>query len=66
MYDKHISKIKSLQFGLLSPEEIRNESVTEITKHQSFRADGTPIPGGLFDSRTVSYTHLTLPTKLLV
>ncbi len=51
MYDKHISKIKSLQFGLLSPEEIRNESVTEITKHQSFRADGAPIPGGLFDSR---------------
>ena len=40
MVDKKISRITSLQFGLLSPEEIRNESVTEITKYQSFKADG--------------------------
>jgi len=51
MYNKHISRITSLQFGLLSPEEIRNESVAEIIQHQSFKADGTPIPGGLFDAR---------------
>ena len=51
MVDKKISRITSLQFGLLSPEEIRNESVTEITKYQSFKADGTPIKEGLFDPR---------------
>lgn len=51
MVDKKVSRITSLQFGLLSPEEIRKESVTEITKYQSFKADGTPIKEGLFDSR---------------
>ena len=49
MGGKNISRISSLQFGLLSQEEIRNQSVTEIVKQQGFHADSTPVSGGLFD-----------------
>ena len=51
MYKNTYSRISSLQFGTLSPEEIRDNSVTEITKYQSFKADGQPIPQGLFDPK---------------
>jgi len=51
MYKNTYSRISSLQFGTLSPEETRKNSVTEITKYQSFKADGKPIPQGLFDTK---------------
>jgi len=43
-------RIKSIQFGLFNPEEIRTSSVCEITKPDTF--DGTePVINGLFDPR---------------
>ena len=51
MYNNTYSRISSLQFGTMSPEEIRDSSVTEITKYQSFKSDGKPIPQGLFDAK---------------
>ena len=46
--DMNPSKIIGIQFSVLSPNEIRKGSVAEITSR---------------DTYTVSYTHLTLPTK---
>ena len=46
-----ISKdVSGLQFSILSPEEIRKQSVVEITKHETFDKD-IPVVKGLFDSR---------------
>jgi DNA-directed RNA polymerase II subunit RPB1 len=43
-------RIKSIQFGLFNPEEIRTSSVCEVTKPDTF--DGTePVINGLFDPR---------------
>jgi len=43
-------RIKSIQFGLFSPDEIRSSSVCEITKPDTF--DGSePVINGLFDPR---------------
>jgi len=54
-YNENISKIKSVQFSLLSPDEIINQSTCEIEKHQLYMSssDGNqiPFPGGLYDQR---------------
>lgn len=43
-------RLKSIQFGLFSPDEIRESSVCEITKPDTF--DGSePVINGLFDPR---------------
>ena len=43
-------RIKSIQFGLFNPEEIRESSVCEVTKTDTF--DGSkPVINGLFDPR---------------
>ena len=42
---KHVSGI---QFSIMGPEEIRNRSVIEITKHETYEKD-VPIIKGLFD-----------------
>jgi len=39
-----------LQFSIMSPEEIRKNSVVEITKHETYEKD-VPVVKGLFDSR---------------
>jgi DNA-directed RNA polymerase II subunit RPB1 len=44
------SKIIGLQFSILSPEEIRNSSVAEITSRDTY-INNKPIIGGLFDPR---------------
>ncbi len=42
--------ITSIQFGLFSPDKIRDGSVCEVTKPDTF--DGTePVINGLFDPR---------------
>lgn len=43
------SKIIGIQFSLMSPEEIRKGSVTEITSKEV--GSNKPIIGGLFDPR---------------
>lgn len=44
------SKIIGIQFGLLSPEDIRNASVAEITSRDTYD-NNKPKIGGLFDPR---------------
>ena len=44
------SKIIGIQFSILSPEEIRNSSVAEITSRDTY-INNKPVIGGLFDPR---------------
>jgi DNA-directed RNA polymerase II subunit RPB1 len=47
---KQPSKIIGIQFSLLSPEEIRKQSVVHITSHENY-INNKPAIGGLFDPR---------------
>ena len=49
-YTGDVSKINGIQFGIMSPKEIRQQSVVEITTHETFNGN-EPIVGGLFDAR---------------
>ena len=42
--------VTGLQFSIMSPEEIKKQSVVEITKHETYDKD-IPVVKGLFDSR---------------
>ena len=44
------SRIIGIQFSILSPEEIRNGSVAEITNRDTYM-NNKPVTGGLFDPR---------------
>ena len=44
------SKIIGIQFSILSPDEIRNTSVAEITSRDTY-INNKPVLGGLFDPR---------------
>lgn len=44
------SKVVGIQFGILSPEEIRNGSVAEITSKDTYD-NNKPVIGGIFDPR---------------
>ena len=44
------SKIIGIQFGILSPDEIRKGSVAEITSRDTY-VNNKPVIGGLFDPR---------------
>ena len=44
------SKIIGIQFGILSPDEIRNSSVANITSRDTY-VNNKPVLGGLFDPR---------------
>jgi len=48
--DKVPSRIIGVQFSMLSPEEIRKNSVVEITSRDTY-INNKPQPGGLFDPR---------------
>ncbi len=43
--------IGSIEFGILSPQEIRKMSAAEITVPDTYDDDGYPIEGGLMDKR---------------
>lgn len=43
--------IGSIEFGVLSPQEIRKMSAAEITVPDTYSEDGYPIDGGLMDRR---------------
>ena len=56
------SKIIGIQFGMLSPEEIRKGSVAEITSRDTYIGN-KPVIGGLFDPRMgVQEPGLICPT----
>ena len=42
--------VTGLQFSIMSPDEIRKQSVVEVTKHETYDKD-IPVVKGLFDSR---------------
>ena len=48
--------IEGLQFGVMSPDEIRSYSVVEITEPQQFE-NGRPVTNGPFDLRMGSITR---------
>jgi DNA-directed RNA polymerase II subunit RPB1 len=65
------SKIIGIQFSILSPEEIRKNSVVEVTSGDTY-INNKPVPGGLFDTRmgvlepgiicpTDGYTYIDTP-----
>ena len=45
-----IKHVNGIQFSIMGPDEIRNRSVVEITKHDTFDKD-VPVIKGLFDPR---------------
>ena len=47
---KETSKIIGIQFSILSPDEIRNSSVAEITSRDTY-INNKPVINGLFDPR---------------
>jgi len=65
------SKIIGIQFSILSPDEIRRNSVVEVTNRETY-INNKPVTGGLFDSRmgvlepgsicpTDGYTYIHTP-----
>ena len=68
---KPSSKIIGVQFSMLSPEEIRKNSVVEVTSRDTY-INNKPVVGGLFDPRmgvlepglicpTDGYTYIDTP-----
>ena len=47
---KNASKIIGVQFSILSPDEIRRNSVVEVTSRDTY-INNKPVIGGLFDPR---------------
>ena len=45
-----IKDVCGIQFSIMGPDEIRNRSVVEVTKHDTFDKD-VPVIKGLFDPR---------------
>jgi len=50
MNEPDVKTVSSIQFSILSPDDIRGASVVEITKHDTYDKD-EPIIKGLFDPR---------------
>ncbi len=52
MSNKHVRKqIKSLSFGLLSPEQVKKLSSVKVVTPELYDIDGFPVDGGLMDLR---------------
>ena len=49
-FENDIDSIKSIQFTVMSPDEIESKSVCEIVSTDTYSGND-PIIGGLFDSR---------------
>ncbi|MHA2364918.1 MAG: DNA-directed RNA polymerase subunit A', partial [Candidatus Hodarchaeales archaeon] len=51
MWSPELKKISQIQFGILSPEEIRRMAVARIITPDTYNEDGTPVESGLMDRR---------------
>ena len=50
--DESIHKIiDAISFGLISPQDLRKQSVVEIQTPDTYDEDGAPITSGLMDGR---------------
>ena len=56
-YTENIKEIKGVQFGVMSPEEIKNRSVVHVNQTILYDSSGEPVIGGLFDSRMGVIEH---------
>lgn len=57
------SRIIGLQFSVMSPEEIRRNSVVEILTKDTYINNNTPVLNGLFDPRMgTQESNMTCPT----
>ena len=64
-YDSDVKEISSVQFSVMSPDEIRRRSVAEIHTNETFDGD-VPKIGGIFDPRMGVLEHgRTCPTDEL-
>lgn len=55
-YDQDIDVVKGIQFSVLGPDEIKQRSVVEVTKQETY-AGNEPVIGGLFDPRMGVLEH---------
>ena len=55
-YNEDIEKVTSVQFSVMSPEEIRRRSVAEIHTNETYDGD-IPKIGGIFDPRMGTLDH---------
>jgi DNA-directed RNA polymerase II subunit RPB1 len=55
-YNQHIDVIKRVQFSVLGPDEIKQRSVVEVTKTDTYSGN-EPVIGGLFDPRMGVLEH---------
>ncbi|MHA1990469.1 MAG: DNA-directed RNA polymerase subunit A' [Candidatus Hodarchaeales archaeon] len=51
MWSPELKKISQIQFGILSPEEIRKLAVARILTPDTYNEDGSPVESGLMDRR---------------
>jgi DNA-directed RNA polymerase II subunit RPB1 len=56
-YTEKIREINAVQFSVMSPEEIRNRSVVNVTQTVLYDTNGNPVIGGLFDTRMGVIDH---------
>ena len=63
--DSNVEKIDYVEFGILSPEQIIEQSVVEVTSHNTY-CGNTPVANGLFDPKmgTLEIGNIC-PTDLL-
>lgn len=55
-YDASVTAVKSIQFALLSPDEIVKRSVCKVTSSETFEAN-VQKPNGMFDQRMGVVEH---------
>ncbi|MCK4531322.1 MAG: hypothetical protein KAT94_00475, partial [Candidatus Aenigmarchaeota archaeon] len=46
-----ISKISSIEFGILSPDMVKSLATVRIVTSDLYDADGYPVDGGVMDPR---------------
>ena len=56
-YTDKIREIDAVQFSVMSPDEIRNRSVVNVTQTVLYDTNGNPVVGGLFDTRMGVIDH---------
>jgi DNA-directed RNA polymerase beta' subunit len=49
-YNRVVSRVRGIQFCVMSEQEIRRRSVCDVTENQTFSGN-EPVPNGLFDTR---------------
>jgi DNA-directed RNA polymerase II subunit RPB1 len=55
-YTSNVDKVIGVQFGIMSPDEIRSRSVVEVVTQETYNGN-EPVIGGLFDPRMGVIDH---------